>query len=136
MGDFGGVARVFSSSTSDCLHPLVYGTVNYSSVSVPGVPLNVEVFFCITGSGSPLQPTPNGFTRVTISPGTSTDFLSTAVINEFPGEICYSTGCAACTQPPLVSSVPTLSNTGMVILAGIIALLGLWRLKPRGTALT
>jgi hypothetical protein len=135
FGDFGGVGRVFSSSTSDCLHPLVNGTVNYSSVSVPGIPLNVEVFFCITGSGARLQPTPNGFTNVTISPGSSTDFLSTAVNNEFPGEICLSTGCAPYTQPPLVS-VPTLSNIGMVLLAGVMALLGLWRLKPQGTALT
>jgi hypothetical protein len=135
-GDFGGIARVFSSSTSDCLHPLVNGTVNYSSVSVPGVPLNVEVFFCMTGSGSPLQPTPNGFTQVTISPGTSSDFLSTAVINEFPGEICFSTGCAPFTQPSSVLSVPTLSDIGMGILAGAIAFLGLWRLKPRRPVLT
>ena len=135
FGDFGGIARVFSSSTSDCLHPLVDGTVNYSSVSVPGVPLNAEVFFCITGSGAPLQPTPNGFTNVTISPGSSTDFLSTAVVNEFPGFICFSTGCAPFTQPPLVT-VPTLSNVGLLILTGLMAWLGLWRLKPQGTALT
>ncbi len=136
FGNFGGIAQAFSSSTSDCLHPISYGTVQNQKITIPNVAINTEVFFCMTGSGAVIQATPNGFSAVTVSPGTSTDFLSAPVNIEFPGQICYQGsggtgsfgyGCVNWT-PPAVAT-PTLSQWGMIGLAGMMLLFGLWKLR-------
>jgi hypothetical protein len=134
-GNFRGIAHAFASTTSDCMSPIAGSTVPASlgSVAIPNVPVNREIFFCLTGSGGVLGSDPNGFTTITVSPGTSTDFLSASpVINEFPGEICYTkgSGCDLTFVPPsLVVPTPALSSWAMIGLAGIILLFGAWKLK-------
>jgi hypothetical protein len=132
-GKFGGIARAFSSSTSDCLHPITYGSVDFTSISIPNVPIDTEVFFCVTGSGAVIQNDPGGFPTVLVTPGTSTDFLSAPVNAEFPGLIvCHPSGCPAYILPG-ATPVPTLSEWGMIGLAGIILLFGVWKLRARPT---
>jgi hypothetical protein len=131
FGAFGGIARAFASTTSDCLSPLGFGTVNSGSVSMPNVPINREEFLCVTGSGGGLASNPNGFSTVIGSPGTSTDFLSANAINEFPGAICYSNGNAVGVpfSFPTTTSTPTLSSWGMIGLTGMLLSFGAWKLK-------
>jgi IPTL-CTERM motif len=84
-GLFAGIATTFSSTTSDCTHPIATGTVSPTQLTIPNVALNTEVFLCATVTGTTrLQPNP-GFTAA-FGPGTSTDFLSGPVNNEFPGD--------------------------------------------------
>ncbi|MGO9010385.1 MAG: IPTL-CTERM sorting domain-containing protein [Bryobacteraceae bacterium] len=91
------------------------------------------MFFCVTGSGAVIQNNPHGFPTVLVTPGTSTDFLSAPVNVEFPGLIiCHPTGCPAYI-PPGATSVPTLSEWGMIGLAGMLALFGVWRLRAKPT---
>ena len=91
-GLFNGITAAFSSTTSDCAHSEATGTVALGSITIPDVPLNKEVFFCVTADGTTLlsQNLP-GF-QVTMAPGTSTDFLSGPVRNEFPGLWTYFGG--------------------------------------------
>jgi hypothetical protein len=135
-GNFGNIARVFSSTTSNCTSPINNGTVNGGSVSIPNVPVNQEVFFCITGSGGVLQSTPNGFTNVSARPGSSTDFLTTPAVVEFAGIICYTSGsgCDPNFVPPSQPvATPALSEWAIIGLAGMILLFGVWKLKARPT---
>ncbi len=84
-GLFVGIATTFSSTTPDCNHPIATGTVSPTQLTIPNVPLNGEVFFCVTAGGTVrLQPNPNGLTAA-FGHGTSTDFLGGPVNNEFPG---------------------------------------------------
>jgi hypothetical protein len=133
-GNFRGIARAFASTTSDCMSPIAgsSGPVSLGSITIPNVPINREEFFCLTGSGAVLGSNPNGFATMTVTPGTSADFLSAPVTNEFPGDICYSNG-KGCdpnfVPPPLVVPTPALSSWAMIGLAGIILLFGAWKLK-------
>jgi hypothetical protein len=131
-GNFGGISRVFSSSTSDCSSPINDGTVNFGNLSIPKVPIDREIFFCMTGSGSVLQSNPSGFTNVTVTPGSSTDFKSATVNNEFDGIICYSSGSSCVAWTPPVAT-PALSTWCMIGLAGMMLLFGLWKLNARPT---
>ncbi len=128
----GGLTKVFSSTTSNCNTPIQQGTVNFGNLTVPNVALNTEVFFCVTAGGGVLSDNPNGITTVTVTHGTSTDFISAPVNNEFPGLVCYSNGAFGCivwTPPQSAVPTPTLSEWGMISLAGMIVLLGAWKLK-------
>ncbi|MDR3389020.1 MAG: hypothetical protein P4L92_18425 [Rudaea sp.] len=87
-GNYLGIVSAFSSSTSDCKSPISQGSVTPTAFTVPDVALNTEVFFCINAGGViPLQYQPQGFVPVTVTPGTSTDFLSPPVTVEFPGYV-------------------------------------------------
>lgn len=132
-GNFGGIARVFMSMTPDCRTPAGDASINAGSVSIPNVVINREVFFCETGSGAGIQANPDGFPTVTVTPGTSTDFLSTTANVEFPGLICYSSDGNGCTAYALPAAAPTLSDLGMIALAGMILLFGVWKLRARLT---
>jgi hypothetical protein len=135
VGNFGGIGQAFSSSTSNCLTPIGGGTVSFGSISFLNVPLNREIFGCVTGNGGIIQANPNGFSTVTVSPGTSTDFVSTAALVESAAFICYGTpgsGCVAFTPPSV--STPTLSGWAMYGLAGIMLLFGVWKLSAGSTA--
>ncbi|MEI9982512.1 MAG: hypothetical protein WDN69_04445 [Aliidongia sp.] len=91
-GLFNGISAAFASTTSDCKTPSATGTVAPTQLTIPGVALNAEVFFCVTGDGtSLLQQNPLGF-NPTVTPGTSTDFLGGVVHNEFPGIWTYTGG--------------------------------------------
>jgi hypothetical protein len=82
-GIFNGISAAFSSTVSSCDSSIEAGTVTPSSVTIPGVPFNREIFFCVTADGtSLLQQNPLGF-NPTVGPGTSTDFLGAGVNNEF-----------------------------------------------------
>jgi hypothetical protein len=136
LGNFGGIGEAFASSTSNCLTPIATGTVNSGSISIPNVPLNHEEFGCVTGNGGVIQSNPNGFTTVTVSPGTSTDFASVNAVVEFAGEICYTagSGCVAFTPPaPPAVGTPTLSGWAMYGLAGIMLLFGIRKLSTTPT---
>ena len=132
-GNFRGIARVFSSHVSDCSSSINNGSVSLGSAVIPNVPVNIEVFFCETGSGAILGSDPNGFSGVAVSHGTSTDFLSAPVNVEFPGIICYRGSVGGCdanfVPPPLAIPTPALSSWAMIGLAAIILLFGAWKLK-------
>jgi hypothetical protein len=130
--NFGGIASVFTSSTSDCSHTISTGAVYPGSAVFSNVAVGTEIFFCMTASasGPGIQDNPNGFTNLTVTPSSSTtDFLSANVVNEYPGLSCYSkgNGCVAYTLP----TVPALSDWGMTALAALMAWCGtrLVRLK-------
>ena len=143
-GTYAGLASVFMSSTSNCLTPTSIGTVSLSALTIPNVPLNAEEFFCVTGNGSRLvvlPPGPGGgytpspsysFNTLTVSPGSSTDFLATSAnINiEFPGDLCYtSNNGATCTAVSLPA--PTLPFWGLAALAGMLLLIGASMMKTK-----
>lgn len=143
-GTYGNLASVFLSTTSDCSHPTSMGTVSYGALTVPNVPIGVERFFCVTGSGAPIEllgpgaggflANASGFTTVVLNPGSSTDFLATSAnVNiEFPGAICYTNdGGSSCVAPV---PVPALSSWGIGALAGMLLLFGAWMLKAKQTA--
>jgi hypothetical protein len=91
-GLFNGITSAFSSATSDCTTPASTGTVSPSQLTIPGVAINTEVFFCVTSNGTTLlTQNPNGF-QPTVTPGTSTDFIGAGVNNEFPGLWTYFGG--------------------------------------------
>jgi hypothetical protein len=133
-GNFRGIARAFASTTSDCKTRIAgsSGTAGFGGITIPNVPVNREIFLCLTGSGAILGSDPNGFPSITAGPGTSTDFLSNLAVVEFPGIICYTAG-SGCdpnfVPPPLVVPTPALSGWAMIGLAGIIVLFGAWKLK-------
>lgn len=86
-GKWGGIATAFASTSSNCTLNPMPGSVNLTSYTLANLPLNQEMFGCVTASGTTqLQPNYAGFTA-TIAPGSSTDFLAATVDNEFPGEI-------------------------------------------------
>jgi hypothetical protein len=122
------------------LHPFSTGWVTYQSVAVPNIPIDTEEFVCVTANGGQIQLNPNGF-KFYVSAGSSTDFLSAAMNNEFAGLfVCYDTidgvnqgGCPSYTVPT-PGSVPTLSEWGMIGLAGMIVLFGVWKLKATPTS--
>ncbi|MGA2599247.1 MAG: hypothetical protein ABSH09_19920 [Bryobacteraceae bacterium] len=131
-GNFRGVALPFASTTSDCLNPIGNGSASLTSITIPNVPVDREIFFCVTGSGDVLGNEPNGFATVTVGPGSSTDFLSAPVTIEYPGQICYAMGnaCdASYVPPPLAIGTPALSVWALIGLAGLILLFGAWKLK-------
>lgn len=137
-GNWSGLAKVFSSNTSECNSVMTYGTVTPSALIVPNVPLEQEVFFCVTGNGGVIEANPSGFSAVTIAPtGTSPDFLAAPVDVEFPGEFCYhgragygnfGYGCVYWNGPNPYPT-PALSSWGMFGLGGLILALGAWKLK-------
>jgi len=147
-GSYGGLASVFVSTTSNCLSPISTGTASSGALSFPNVPLGVEEFFCVTGSGAPIEllppgpgggfvSTPYGFTTVMLNPGSSTDFLATSAnVNiEYPGDICYTDSgsggpCLAVSFP----TVPALSFWGIGGLGGMLLLFGAWMLTTKQTA--
>jgi|HubBroStandDraft_1064217.scaffolds.fasta_scaffold00005_114 hypothetical protein len=91
-GNFNGITAAFVSTTSDCLNPIATGTATATTLTFPGIPIGREEFFCMTASGTTLlQQNTAGF-NPSLQPGTSTDFLGGAVINEFPGIITYTGG--------------------------------------------
>jgi hypothetical protein len=94
-GLFNGIQTAFASTTSDCKSPIAGSSVPTSpfQAAIPDVPINREIFFCVTAgtSGALLQQNPNGFVP-TGTPGTSTDFLAYNTIVEFPGIIVYTNG--------------------------------------------
>ncbi len=93
-GFFNGISAAFASTTSDCLSPVTggAGTIAPTQITIPGVPINLEEFFCVTSDGATLlQQNADGF-NPTVAPGTSTDFLSASVLNEFPGLWTYAGG--------------------------------------------
>ena len=93
-GLFNGISAAFASTASDCTTPITgsTGTVAPTQLTVPAVPINREVFFCVTSGGTTLmQQNPAGF-HPTVTPGTSTDFLGAGVNNEFPGLWTYFGG--------------------------------------------
>jgi hypothetical protein len=94
-GLFNGIQTAFASTTSDCKSPIAGASVPASPLqaAIPDVPINREVFFCVTAgtSGALLQQNPNGFVP-SGTPGTSTDFLAFNTIVEFPGIIEYTNG--------------------------------------------
>ena len=93
-GLFNGISAAFASTGSDCTTPITgsTGTVAPTQLTVPAVPINREVFFCVTSGGTTLmQQNPAGF-HPTVTPGTSTDFLGAGVNNEFPGLWTYFGG--------------------------------------------
>jgi hypothetical protein len=135
-GNFRGIARAFASTTSDCLTPVAgaTGPASLGSITIPNVPVNREIFLCVTGSGAILGSDPSGFSTVNAGPGSSTDFLTVPAIIEFPGIICYkgvASGCDANFVPPPLGpvSTPALSEWAMIGLAGIILLFGAWKLR-------
>jgi hypothetical protein len=94
-GLFNGIKTAFVGTGSDCQTPLpgTTGTVTPLLETFTGVPINGEAFFCETSAGTGLlQQNPQGFTNVTVTAGTSTDFLGANVNNEFPGVITYFGG--------------------------------------------
>jgi hypothetical protein len=91
-GLFAGIKSAFSSATSDCQTAASTGTVEPTQLTIPGVALNTEIFFCVTSDGvTLLTQNPGGF-NPTVTPGTSTDFLGAGVNNEFPGLWTYFGG--------------------------------------------
>jgi len=139
LGNFVGIAKAFSSTTSDCLHPVSYGSViSGGTITIPNVPINTEVFFCVTGGGGYLQANPNGLSVVSVNPGTSTDFLAnTNVLNEYPGMWCYThhgAGFGGCVNwaPPAVAT-PAISDGALFCLAIALLVFGARRLKARLT---
>lgn len=150
-GTYAGLASVFMSTTSDCLHPVSTGTVGNRALTIPNVPFNVEEFFCVTGSGVLMEllgagpgggyvgPNTTGFTSVLLNPGSNTDYLASANVNiEYPGDICYTNlgdgpSCVVVNfnRP---TGVPTLSFWGLGALAGMLLLFGAWTLKTKQTA--
>lgn len=141
-GNFAGIARAFSSTTASCGSTLANGTVNAGYIAIPNVPINPEIFFCLTGSGGVIGSNTSGFTNVVVTASASThDFLSAPVNNEFPGDFCYYNGvgnggpfggCLDSWTPPAVPT-PALSPWAMIGLAGLILLFGIWKLKARTT---
>lgn len=137
-GNFAGIARVFSSSTAACTSTSSTGTVNAGSVTIPNVPINIEVFFCLTGSGAVIGSNPTGFTNIVVTPSASThDFLSAQLYNEFSGQFCYYDGngnggiyggCDLSWTPPAVPT-PAVSEWALIALAGLISLFGAWKLR-------
>ncbi len=148
-GSYGNISSFFMSSNSNCTVPSSIGTVSPGALTVPNVPIGVEEFFCITGSGAPLQllgPGPStffanttGFTSLTLNPGASTDFqaTSTNVNIEFPGSLCYTNNnggsCLAVSFPTGAAPVPALSYWGTATLAGMLLLFGISLLKTKQT---
>jgi hypothetical protein len=139
-GNFRGIARAFASTNSECTSPIAgsNGSISLGSVSIPKVPVDAEIFFCLTGSGAVLGSDPNGFPNPRVSPGSSTDFQAVPEVVEFPGVICYrgataGTGEFGCdvnfVPPPLVVPTPALSVWAMIGLGGMLLLFGAWKLK-------
>jgi hypothetical protein len=92
-GFFNGIKTPFVSTTSNCQSPISTGTVAVSQASFPDIPINREEFLCFTATGtSLLSENVNGFPSVAVTPGTSTDFLGSNGIVEFPGFIIYTGG--------------------------------------------
>ena len=143
-GAYGDLASVFMSTTANCTNPISTGTVSFGALTIPNVPFNVEEFFCVTGSGAPIEllgagpggsfgigPV-TGFTSVLLNPGSSTDFLASANVNiEFPGGFCYTNDggrtCVLINFP--ATTVPVLSFWGIGALAGMLLLFGAWMLR-------
>jgi hypothetical protein len=93
-GLFNGISTGFASAASSCQTPAPgsTATVAPTALTITDVPINEEVFFCVTsGETTLLQQNPLGF-NPTVAPGTSTDFLSASVDNEFPGLWTYFGG--------------------------------------------
>ncbi|MEA2755735.1 MAG: hypothetical protein QOJ54_2024 [Aliidongia sp.] len=94
-GLFEGIQTAFASTTSDCKTVTTGTTVPAGplQISIPDVPINGEIFFCITAGtgGTLLQQNPNGLVPSAL-PGTSTDFLAFKPTVEFPGFIVYTHG--------------------------------------------
>jgi hypothetical protein len=144
-GTYGGIASFFLSTTSNCSTPTSIGTVSSGALTVPNVPINSEQFFCVTGSGAPIEllgagaggylTNATGFTVVQLNPGSSTDFLATSTnVNiEFPGAFCYTNdGGESCLIPSF--PVPALSLWGIGALAAMLLLFGAWMLKTKHPA--
>jgi hypothetical protein len=93
-GLFDGIKTGFASTTSDCQNPIT-GSAEAAGplqLTIPDVPINREVFFCVTAIGNKLlQQNPQGFNE-NAAPGTSTDFLAVNGIIEFPGLWVYTGG--------------------------------------------
>jgi len=132
QADFGGISQVFTDLLSDCKSPLAYGSVTDIQAAFT-VPIGKEIFFCETAGGGVISSNPNGYTTVTVTPGSSTDFLSAPVNNEFPGLTCYR-GSGSCQYFGTPSPVPTVSEWGMIGLAGMMIAFGAWKLKAGSTA--
>jgi hypothetical protein len=147
-GSYGGIASFFASSNSACNSSISTGTVTPGALTVSNIPLGVEVFFCVTGSGARIRllgagpgggfvgPNTTGLTRVLLNPGSSTDYLASAnVLIEYPGDFCYTNnGGQSCVAVNFPSAVPALSSWGICALAGMLLLFGAWMLKTKQTA--
>lgn len=93
--------EVFTSTVSSCSSVLYEGKVAPNALIFPNVPLNQEIFFCVTNKGNGVAKI-LGFPSYSNSPGWVTfllhtshpydDYLSsTNINNEFPGLDCFTT---------------------------------------------
>jgi|SRR5580658_262596 hypothetical protein len=91
-GNFNGISAAFTSSTDNCLNPIAVGTASAIQLTFSGIPVNRQEFLCITAAGGTLlQQNLQGFDP-SVQPGTSTDFLGTASLVDFPGVMTYTGG--------------------------------------------
>jgi hypothetical protein len=93
-GFFNGIATAFASTTSDCKSVVAGSTqaAGVSSLTIPDVPIDREIFLCVTANGTSLMSeNPQGFSP-SAAPGTSTDFLGVNATVEFPGFWLYTGG--------------------------------------------
>jgi len=93
-GFFNGIETAFASTTSDCKSPIAGATqaATVSSLTIPDVPINREIFLCLTATGTSLMSENTQGFDPSITPGTSTDFLGARAIVEFPGIFTYTGG--------------------------------------------
>jgi len=87
----------FSALDSSCKQMVAPGNVTPTALVFPSIPLNREIFFCVSATGNNLitmNMYPSGFNTIQVLPGHPyDDFLaSTNVEIEFPGFFCYSYG--------------------------------------------
>jgi hypothetical protein len=145
-GTYGGLASFFLSNYSSCPISASAGTVSSGGIAAPNVPIGAETFFCVTGSGAPIELLPSGagssqnaygFANIALSPGSSTDFLATSNVSiAYPGSICYTNNGSSCVVPSffVAAPVPALSFWGMGALAGMLLLFGARMLRTKQAA--
>ena len=135
-----GIATAFLSTTSDCQSPYLYGTVNpYSVIFSGGVPVNQEVFGCVTAAqtGPALQPYA-GICSVTFGPAPGeTGFTATLPVNvEFGGEVVpYGSGNSPTNpgcQPPS-TAIPTTNRYVLYWMMLMFTVVGLWAVRKNLT---
>jgi hypothetical protein len=98
---YGGLKSVFPSNVSTCasaINETSYVFQNY--LVFVDIPLNKEIFFCVTGNGQPIKlfasptgETTYGFNTILVTPnyGVEADFTSTTNVSiEFSGDFCYT----------------------------------------------
>lgn len=136
--DFTGISQVFLSSTSDCTSSLLQGQLLSSYVaSFPtGVPLNQEVFLCVTSAQTvPLHATA-GVCNVMVGPGAGvSDFVGGPVNDEFPGLIAYYSPSSDYYSPANTQCgavpVPSSNRYGLAALSLLCAVATAWFVQTK-----